>query len=98
MIVPVNIFASKEYALLLWLSEHQINIRNKRVIRYSQNEIADEIQCSPVTVNKWIKALCTSGCLVQTKKGNYYITPNGNEVIAAMTKIDLIVGGTRHGK
>lgn len=35
---------------------------------FSQNDLVREHQCSPVTMNKWMKALCKSGCLEPHKK------------------------------
>lgn len=93
-----NIFASNEYALLLWLSEHQTDMRSKSVVKFSQSDIAGELQCSPTTVNKWMKSLCDSGCLEQQKKGNYRVTNTGQKVIAKMTEIDKLVGGKKNGK
>ena len=70
-----NLFASNEYALLAWLSEHQTETRDGPVVMFSQNDLVKEHQCSPVTMNKWMKALCKSGCLEPHKKrGNYRVT------------------------
>lgn len=94
-----NLFASNEYALLAWLSEHQTETCDGPAVLFSQNALVREHQCSPVTINKWMKALCKSGCLEQFKKrGNYRITETGQAVIAKMKEIDQLVGGNKNGK
>ena len=93
-----NLFASNEYALLAWLSEHQIETCDGLVVKFSQNDLVREHQCSPVTMNKWMKALCKSGCLEPYKKrGNYRVTEAGQAVIAKMHEIDQIIGGRGNG-
>lgn len=97
--IPANIFASKEYALLSWLAEHQTDTRDGPIVPFSQNDLVQELQCSPVTINKWMKSLCDSGCLTPyRKRGKYRITDVGQAVIAAMQEIDRIVGGNKNGK
>ena len=94
-----NIFASKEYALLAWLSEHQTETREGPVVMFSQNDLVREHQCSPVTINKWMKALCKAGCLEPYKKrGAYRVTETGRAVIARMHEIDQLIGGTENGR
>lgn len=96
--ISANIFASKEYALLSWLAERQTVTRDGPVVPFSQNDLVQELQCSPVTINKWMKTLCDSGCLAPHKKrGKYRITDAGQAVIAAMKQIDEIVGGNENG-
>ena len=97
--ISANIFASKEYALLSWLAERQTDTRDGPVVPFSQNDLVQELQCSPVTINKWMKSLCDSGCLTPYKKrGKYRINNAGQAVIAAMQEIDKIVGGNENGK
>ena len=93
-----NLFASNEYALLAWLWEHQTETCDGPVVKFSQNDLVKEHQCSPVTMNKWMKALCKSGCLeTYTKRGNYRVTEAGQAVIARMHEIDQIIGGNGNG-
>lgn len=82
-----NLFASNEYALLAWLSEHQTETRDGPVVMFSQNDLVKEHQCSPVTMNKWMKALCKSGCLEPHKK-------RGKVKIKGQGYIDFNHGGT----
>ncbi len=94
-----NLFASNEYALLAWLSEHQTETCDGLVVMFSQNDLVKEHQCSPVTMNKWMKSLCKSGCLEPYKKrGNYRVTETGQAVIARMHEIDQLIGGKKNGK
>ena len=66
---------------------------------FSQNDLVKELQCSPVTMNKLMKALCQSGCLEKYKKrGNYRVTDTGKAVIARMNEIELLIGGNINGK
>lgn len=93
-----NIFASNEYALLAWLWEHQTETRDGPIVKFSQNDLVREHQCSPVTMNKWMKALCKSGCVKpHTKRGNYCVTKTGQKVIAKMHEIEKILGGNENG-
>ena len=97
--IPANIFASKEYALLSQLAEHQADTRDGTIVPFSQNDLVQELQYSPVTINKWMKALCDSGCLTPyRKRGQYRITDAGIAAIAAMQEIDRIVGENKNGK
>ena len=92
-----NLFASNEYALLEWLSEHQTETCDGPVVMFSQNDLVKEHQCSPVTMNKWMKALCKSGCLESYKKrGNYRVTETGHAIVKKMREIDQILGGNRN--
>ena len=97
--IPISIFASKEYALLAWLSEHQTDTRDGPIIPFSQDDLSKEYQRSIATTNKMMQALCDSGCLEKYKKrGKYRITETGQAVIAKMHEIEQLVGGTQNGK
>ncbi|MDO4812383.1 MAG: helix-turn-helix domain-containing protein [Eubacteriales bacterium] len=86
-----DIFKTEEAVLLLWLSDHQSKTRDGPVIKFSQNELADELQRSPTTVNKWMQALCKADCIESKKKGNYCMTHKGQKVVAAIRKIEIIL-------
>lgn len=90
-----DIFITDESLLLMWLSEHQLRTRDGPVIKYSQNELATELQRSPASVNKWMQALCKSGCVQSKKKGCYFITSKGEKVVAEMIKIETILADDR---
>lgn len=92
-----QLFGSKEYCFLHWLkSQEQITSRDA-TINFSQEELAAEYGSSPATVNKWLQALQSAGCVEQKKKGSYRVTRTGNAVIAQMKKIEKLVGGTKNG-
>lgn len=86
-----DIFKTDEYKLLFWLSEHQSKTRDGPVIKFSQAELAAELQHSPASVNKWMQALCKAGCIASKKKGNYCMTDKGQKVVAAVKKIETIL-------
>ena len=89
-----NPFASKEFLFLCWLKDHQSIVSGKSVVRFSQKELAVEFGCCETTINKCLAVLRQTGCIEPVKKGNYFITKRGYEVIAEMEKIkQIIVGG-----
>ena len=89
-----NIFASEEYLLLCWLSNHQMETNSSPIIQFSQNDLAKELKCSPTTVNKRMKALQKAKCVEPyNKRGNYRITEIGCHVISMMNEISSITGG-----
>lgn len=94
----INVFASKEYHLLYWMEQHQIDTSAGALVKFSQVELAQEYGCSPATVNKWLQELRRAKCIESGKKrGNYRITDTGRKVIAQMQKIESIIGGNRNG-
>ena len=89
----ILLFGSKEYHFLNWLkSQEQVTSRGA-IINYSQEELAIEFGSSPATVNKWLRALQSAGCVEQKKKGSYCVTKTGNAVIAQMRNIEKLIGG-----
>lgn len=92
----INVFVSEEYLLLQWLSRHTTQTSSISVVKFSQNELAQELGCSPTTINKRMQRLQKSNCIRQyRKKGNYLITKTGQQVIAKMNEIESIIGGDR---
>lgn len=92
-----NVFASEEYLLLRWLAEHPTPTSNASVVKFSQNEIAQELGCSPTTINKRMRLLQKYNCIKPyRKRGNYLITETGQQVIARMDEIEAIIGGYRN--
>ena len=83
---------TETFSLLLWLSEHQSTTRYGPVVKFSQEELSKELQCSPTSVNKRMKELYELGCIEKPqKRGNYRITKSGKEVITEMKKIETIL-------
>ena len=91
----INIFASEECLLLLWLSENMTKSRYKISNRFSQMEIAKELDCSPTTINKRIRVLQDSDCIELDGKKGYTITDKGKNVIKLMKKIESLDGGNQ---
>ena len=59
----INVFASEEYLLLFWLSENLTKSKRKMSVRFSQTEIAEELNCSPTTINKRMRLLQKCKCI-----------------------------------
>ena len=93
----INIFASEECLLLLWLSENMTKSRYKISNRFSQIDIAQELDCSPTTINKRIRALQDSKCIELDGKKGYKITDKGKNVVKYMKKIESLDGGNNNG-
>ena len=89
-----NIFASEEYFLLFWLSKNMTKSRYKISNRFSQIEIAKELDCSPTTINKRIRALQDSNCIELDGKKGYIITEKGKNIVRLMKKIESLDGET----
>lgn len=89
-------FGSKEYRFLNWLKGQEQTTSRGATINFSQEEIAVEYGSSPATVNKWLQALQSVGCVEQKKKGRYRVTQTGNAVIAKMEEIEKLVGGKKN--
>lgn len=91
-----QLFGSKEYRFLNWLKGQEQATSRGATINFSQEEIAAEYGSSPATVNKWLQALQSVGCVEQKKKGSYCVTKTGNTVIAKMEEIEKLVGGKKN--
>lgn len=91
-----NPFASKEYRFLCWLMEHQTTVAGQKVVKFSQKELAVECGSCETTINRWLATLRHVGCIASMKKGNYYITSRGREVIAKMNEVEKVLGGKRN--
>lgn len=92
----IQLFGSKEYRFLNWLKGQEQTTSRGATINFSQEEIAVEYGSSPATVNKWLQALQSVGCVEQKKKGSYRVTQTGNAVIAKMEEIEKLVGGKKN--
>ena len=92
----IQLFGSKEYRFLNWLKGQEQTTSRGATINFSQEEIAAEYGSSPATVNKWLHALQSVGCVEQKKKGSYRVTKTGNAVIAKMKEIEKLVGGKKN--
>ena len=93
----INIFASEECLLLLWLYDNLTPSRYKISNRFSQVDIAKEFDCSPTTVNKRIRVLQDAHCIKLDGKKGYIITEKGKNVIKLMKRIESLDGGNNNG-
>ena len=90
----IRVFASEEYLLLRWLAAHPTTTSRISVVKFSQSEIAQELGCSPTTINKRMQILQQHNCIrPYKKKGNYLITETGKQVIAKMQDIEELIKG-----
>ena len=69
----IKVFASEEYLLLFWLSENLTKSKRKTSVRFSQTEIAEELNCSPTTINKRMRLLQNCKCIKLDGKKGYEI-------------------------
>ena len=92
----IPLFGAEEYHCLYWLEKQEQTTSRGATINFSQEEIAAEYGSSPATVNKWLQALQSVGCVEQKKKGSYRVTQTGNAVIAKMEEIEKLVGGKKN--
>ena len=91
-----NPFASKEYRFLCWLMEHQTTVAGQQVVKFSQKELAVECGSCETLINRWLSTLRHAGCIASIKRGNYYITNRGYEVIAKMNEVEKVLGGKHY--
>ena len=89
----INVFASEEYLLLFWLSENLTKSKRKMSVRFSQSEIAEELNCSPTTINKRMRLLQNCKCIKLDGKKGYEITNKGKKVLKIMKKLETVDGG-----
>ncbi|MBE7036155.1 MAG: HTH domain-containing protein [Ruminococcaceae bacterium] len=89
----IKVFASEEYLLLFWLSENLTESKRKTSVRFSQSEIAEELNCSPTTINKRMRLLQNCKCIRLDGKKGYEITNKGKSVLKIMKKLETVNGG-----
>ena len=95
----INVLVSEEYLLLRWLAQHPTQTSSASVVKFSQNDLAEELKCSPTTINKRMQLLKNCNCIKPyRKKGSYLITEIGRQVLAKMDEIEKIIGGKKDGK
>ncbi len=87
MINLVN-FTNDKYKILKFLYDNQIEIKNKKYVALSQQEIADSLHFSKNKTNKIIQELKKDNFIdsYNNTKGKYVITDKGNKVISVIEK------------
>lgn len=93
----INVFTSEEYLLLFWLSKNLTKSKQKTSVRFSQAEIAEELNCSPTTINKRMRLLQNCECIKLDGKKGYIVTDKGKDIIKLMKKIESLEGGNNNG-
>lgn len=92
----IKVFATEEYLLLFWLSENLTKSKRKTSVRFSQTEIAEELNCSPTTINKRMRLLQNCKCIKLDGKKGYEITNKGKSVLKIMKKLETVDGGEQN--
>ena len=87
MINLVN-FTNNKYKILKFLYDNQIEIKNKKYVVLSQQEIADSLHFSKNKTNKIIRELKQDNFIdsYNNTKGTYVITDKENKVISVIEK------------
>ena len=87
MINLVN-FTNNKYKILKFLYDNQIEIKNKKYVVLSQQEIADSLHFSQNKTNKIIRELKKDNFIdsYNNTKGKYVITDKENKVISVIEK------------
>lgn len=90
MIILINLvnFTNDKYKILKFLYDNQIEIKNKKYVALSQQEIADSLHFSKNKTNKIIQELKKDNFIdsYNNTKGKYVITDKGNKVISVIEK------------
>ena len=90
MIILINLvnFTNNKYKILKFLYDNQIEIKNKKYVVLSQQEIADSLHFSKNKTNKIIRELKKDKFIdsYNNTKGKYVITDKENKVISVIEK------------
>jgi len=89
----INLFTSKEYRFLQWLSEQPcIELNGNPVVRMSQPQLAEAYGASATTVFHWLENLKGANCVtINNKKSGYIVTSTGHKVIAKLKELERII-------
>lgn len=78
-------FVNDKYRVLECMANRQISVNNERIIKLSQQEIADILHFTKTKVNTIIGELKTNGYIVQlTTRGKYTLTDKANAELKKM--------------
>lgn len=78
-------FVNDKYRVLDCMANRQISVNNEKVIKLSQQEIADILQFTKTKVNTIIGELKTNGYIVQlSTRGKYALTDKANAELRKM--------------
>lgn len=78
-------FSNDKYRVLACMAERQIYVHDSKIIKLSQQEVADILQLSKVKVNAIIAELKADGYLIQkSPRGKYFLTEKAAKALAEM--------------
>ena len=86
--INLNLFANDTYKLLKFLYDNQIEIKNKKYVALSQQEIADSLHFSKNKTNKIIQELKKDNFIdtFNNTKGKYIVSDKGSKVVSVIEK------------
>ena len=81
--MDIDYFGNDKYKVLACMAECQIAVKDKFIIKLSQQEVAEIVQLSKVKVNGIIAELKKDGYIIQkTPRGKYALTEKALEALA----------------
>jgi predicted transcriptional regulator len=84
--VGIEYFGNDKYKVLACMSKRQISVKDKIVIKLSQQEIADIVHLSKAKVNGIIAELKADGYITQeSPRGKYSLTEKATIALAEMS-------------
>ena len=85
----VSEFTNDNFRVLALLYD---NKGKDNIVKFTQQEVADELSLSRVTINKIFKHFKENGYITQDKKriGRYYLTSAGELIVETIRKTDEI--------
>ena len=83
-------FSNDKYRVLACMAERQICVHDSKIIKLSQQEIADILMMSKVKVNSIIAELKADNFLIQkSPRGKYSLTEKAIKALAEMQTINV---------
>ena len=85
----VTEFTNENFRVLAFLYD---NKTKGNEIKFTQQEIGDELSISRVTINKIFKKFKSNGYITQDKSriGRYHLTEKGMSIVETIRKVDEI--------
>jgi DNA-binding IclR family transcriptional regulator len=83
--VEIEYFGNDRYKVLACMSKRQISVKDKIVVKLSQQEIAEIVQLSKAKVNGIITKLKADGYITQeSPRGKYSLTEKATKALGEM--------------
>ena len=84
-----DFFVNDRFRVLNCMATRQISVQEEKVVKLSQQEIADIVNMSKPKVNAIIRELKGAGYIVQkSAKGKYSLTPKAAKELNAMCETE----------